>query len=83
MKNPIKDKGISLDQLGMLLILYVTYKEWYGIEPGHQITRKEIERTMGLKLWLDKHHDTALTRLAKLGYILQENRENTIYITIL
>jgi len=50
MKNPIKDKGISLDQLGMLLILYVTYKEWYGIEPGHQITRKEIERTMGLKL---------------------------------
>lgn len=50
MKNPIKDKGVSLDQLGMLLVLYITYKEWYGTEEGKQITRKEIERTLGLKL---------------------------------
>jgi len=83
MKNPIKDKGVSLDQLGMLLVLYITYKEWYGTEEGKQITRKEIERTLGLKLGLDKHHETALTRLAKMGYILQENRDGTIYITLL
>lgn len=38
---------------------------------------------MKMKLWLDKHHDIALTRLAKLWYILQETENGIIYITIL
>jgi len=50
MKNPISDKGISLDQIGMLWILHITYKIWYGKEPGKRITRKEIELAMNLKL---------------------------------
>lgn len=83
MKNPINDKGLSLDQIGMLWILHITYKEWYGTELGHRITRKEIERSMNLKLGLDKHHETAITRLAKAGYILQENDNGEIYITLL
>jgi len=83
MKNPISDKGISLDQFGMLWILHITYKIWYWKQPGKRITRKEIELAMKLKLWLDKHHEIALTRLAKAGYILQETEDGTIYITIL
>lgn len=46
MKNPIIDKSLSLETLGMHYILLLTAKE----KGSTTFTRKDIERTMLLKL---------------------------------
>lgn len=81
MKNPIRDKSVGLEAIGMLYILAIILKQ--NGDPTMELTRKDIELSMGLKLGLDQHHDRALKALAKAGYILQENRDGQIFISLL
>lgn len=83
MKNPLTDKGISTDTVGMLYLIRLAYIDTYGREAGHQLKRSQIEHSMGLKLGLDQHHEKAITRLAKAGYIRQEARDGITYISLL
>lgn len=83
MKNPLTDKSSSLDTVGMLYLVRLAYIDTYGREAGHELTRSQIERAMNLKLGLDQHHEKAITRLAKAGYLRQETRDGITYISLL
>jgi hypothetical protein len=48
MKNPIRDKNISLEAIGMLYILAIILKQ--NGDESMQISRRDIELSMGLKL---------------------------------
>lgn len=47
MKNPITDKSLSLDSIGMLYILAIILKQ--NGDPTMEITRRDIEQSMRLK----------------------------------
>ena len=79
MKNPIIDKSLSLETLGMHYILLLTAKE----KGSTTFTRKDIESTMLLKIGLDQKHDIQLTKLAKANYIRMENTDYGLLITLL
>lgn len=81
MKNPITDKSLSLDSIGMLYILAIILKQ--NGDPTMEITRRDIEQSMRLKTGLDQKHDIQLKKLAQAGYIRQENRDGIIFITLL
>lgn len=83
MKNPLTDKSSSLDTVGMLYLIRLAYIDIYGREPGHDLKLSQIEHSMGLKLGLDQHHERAIKRLAKAGYIKQEARDGITYISLL
>lgn len=80
MKNPITDKSLSLESIGMLYILAIILKQNGG---DMDITRKDIERSMNLKTGLDQKHDIQLKKLAQAGYIRMENQDGIIFITLL